>query len=1110
MNEPRPARAPDGDALSRALREVDPAACLVEARIVRRVLRKHRGVRQGGMQVPHGRCYWVDRASFHALTTDKERGHVADLPERVILVARPEDERRTTSDVHLRELWRSLFHARVHLALEERRSAGTLDEAAVRARVHTLGQTTFDEVRAVLRQDEHLLPGADDVETWIEFAATYLELSIFEPSAVDDTFPTLDRAIAERTLRQDVDGHELLERCRPSAAPAIVPPSAAPSTRPPPRASRVGRPSRTGDVAQLEAARARGNVVRAALDGDEATVLADMTALAHRMLDAVGDHDAHRAEDLGRALLPVALEARAAAIPSFSIEARLLFDLQHACLDHERDARKIDVLDAVFSLFRRPAVRPIPSARPVRVVHQMRRALAKIARTTLAHEVRARVRAALEETVDRADAHLRATLRPRIAQVLDEVGLRPRNVPETVAREKLCDELLDRISAHGHLSIGDLRDALSRNRLKCEDLDARRFFGRDELLRADRALSEQLDGVYRRGEIYLRGLQKLSSLGFGTAIGRFVVMWLILPVVASFVVLEGVSHLVHPIAKRLGHEHVHLLGPVSLPVLSLVIFALLHSATARKIGLAIARGIGFVLHGLFVGAPVWLVTRPIVIAIAQSAPMRAFVRWIVKPAVVAAPAYLVARHYHLSRGVSGLVALAALPVASLILNSAAYAVVEEIAFDGLARVLRNLRKRILPGIVGFLLDAVRWFVDAVERALYWVDERLLFKQGESKLSLVLKGAFGVVWGAISFVVRFYVNLLIEPQVNPIKHFPVVTVSHKIILPMLPTLMGVLAAPLMPLGATLANTIATTTCLLLPGVFGFLAWELKENRRLYRAALPEQLEPVRLGGHGETMTGLLVPGFHSGTIPKLWTRSRRTARRIARREPFFRLAVRSHTRSLTDVHHVEEAVAQFVERELVSLLEKSPRWTGGGLHVGHVRIGSNRVTVSIHTGERLHSRVSHDPTAHVERPCTLAFEEQSGWILAHVAEAGFVSKLSDAQRAVFNDALAGLYRLASVDFVREEIEAAIEDAPYDVCDEGLVVWPGGDFRRELLFDLESKGVCAPVARGGASGKPIDVAALRFDLARLDWVRWAKTWSEADAQPMVTRRLLPSAS
>ena len=67
-----------------------------------------------------------------------------------------------------------------------------------------------------------------------------------------------------------------------------------------------------------------------------------------------------------------------------------------------------------------------------------------------------------------------------------------------------------------------------------------------------------------------------------------------------------------------------------------------------------------------------------------------------------------------------------------------------------------------------------------------------------------------------------------------------------------------------LGKTQANTVVWTTIWLIPGVFGFLVWELKENWRLYAANRQTRLGKESIGHHGETMLQLLRPGFHSGT------------------------------------------------------------------------------------------------------------------------------------------------------------------------------------------------------------------------------------------------------
>src|SRR5207244_3273165 len=122
---------------------------------------------------------------------------------------------------------------------------------------------------------------------------------------------------------------------------------------------------------------------------------------------------------------------------------------------------------------------------------------------------------------------------------LDEAGLRPRNYAERTARDKIIEELLDRVVDRGFLTMSDLRDALARNRLKLADVSGpgELFFG-DPLLRANAKLAVSLDGVYHRGEVYMRGLQRLNSLAFGTRVGRFLTLYLILPFLGAFVALE--------------------------------------------------------------------------------------------------------------------------------------------------------------------------------------------------------------------------------------------------------------------------------------------------------------------------------------------------------------------------------------------------------------------------------------------------------------------------------------------------------------------------------------------------------------------------------------------
>ena len=127
-----------------------------------------------------------------------------------------------------------------------------------------------------------------------------------------------------------------------------------------------------------------------------------------------------------------------------------------------------------------------------------------------------------------------------IVRTLDEVQMTPTTAAESVARAKMVEELLDLIVEHGYLLMSDLRDAIARNRLKMPDLASPLEFVRgDRLIRANRRFAESLDGVYRRGEIYLRWLQRLNSVAFGTPVGRFLTRYFVLPLGLSFVLLEG-------------------------------------------------------------------------------------------------------------------------------------------------------------------------------------------------------------------------------------------------------------------------------------------------------------------------------------------------------------------------------------------------------------------------------------------------------------------------------------------------------------------------------------------------------------------------------------------
>ena len=197
------------------------------------------------------------------------------------------------------------------------------------------------------------------------------------------------------------------------------------------------------------------------------------------------------------------------------------------------------VVEWALSLGRRPLKRPLPNQREVLLCKHLRSAARRLPAVRIADGQRRQLKQQLDAAIQRIEGQVRERLRPLVTGVLDEVGLLPQNAVERVSRKKLVEELLDQVVERGYLNIGHLRDAISRNHVKLPDvLDTsshperhRASAGRlarcgigvspqavpcglktlwrgDKLLQADRRLAVVLDGVYRRGEIYMRWMQR--------------------------------------------------------------------------------------------------------------------------------------------------------------------------------------------------------------------------------------------------------------------------------------------------------------------------------------------------------------------------------------------------------------------------------------------------------------------------------------------------------------------------------------------------------------------------------------------------------------------------
>jgi hypothetical protein len=241
--------------------------------------------------------------------------------------------------------------------------------------------------------------------------------------------------------------------------------------------------------------------------------------------------------------------------------------------------------------------------------------------------------------------------------------------------------------------------------------------------------------------------------------------------------------------------------------------------------------------------------------------------------------------------------------------------------------------------------------------------------------------------------------------------------------------------------------------------------------------------VLVGNHGETFIRLMKPGFHSGTLPKLFLRLRRIDRH---RSPTEHSLARS--KYLDHLHHVHVAVEHFVVRELLQLLKEAPGWNIDDISVSRIRLASNNIRIELACPSR-----SADTLM-------MVFEEQSGWLVANTLQTGWVQQLDETRQDILLSALVGFYKLAGVDMVREQIAASFAPRriPYDVMEDGLVLWPDGEYAEEAVYNLWHHQIIRPYPRAVARNfllPTLTTESLLFVKTPLAWDVWAARWDNS---------------
>ncbi len=887
--------------LEARLREREPAVRLVSELTILRLMEE---AIENGSRIPDNSWLpiWVARERFPNWDADPSI-------KRFLLISTPDDRLlHRYDDAEIESVYIRLLDRVRFVELAQANDFGAL------ARFEALPGHVRREITFVLDSDR-LLPDEPTVtEVAITFAAVLAELALNRPESLGDYFPLFvesDLSIADylEGIRSPV------ERSRPSENDELT---------------SMSWPDVSDRVSQTR------NHVRTAIEfhrrnEDRVTAIGILCeGLGQRLkvtlnLDSETDN---RWKSALAVLLPYTSEAK------WTSAARALYELQKMALDLAKPLVAIAPFEWLRSFGQFPVRRPLDHANDIiRLRHLMKieRHLNRVPLKAIERQIWNEL---LHHEQEQARTRISSDLTPILRQALEQSGLVPASRVESIAREKLIQELVRIICARGFFRLADLRDAIARNSIKLPDLAGpREILTGDELLRADKILSARLFGVYQRGEIYLRGIQRISSIGFGTIMGRLITLFILLPFGGAFLTLEFLQHLLHGAVALLGvmgllsgEHHPHVVHWWTVGLTGGFFLGLIHSKTLRHQTLQTAKQVGRAFGTVFLTLPRTIWNSHWVRIVRQNRVVRFLWYTVALPLAMGLIATLLTILYSdwFSPAAAGGVGLAVFFVSLIVLQSGpgrwAYDSMTEFAMDTGRFVWASL----IPGLISWFVWIFREVADAVERFLYTADEWFRFREGQSRELFWFKVIIAIIWFPIAYVVRFVFYLLVEPQVNPVKHFPVVTVSHKIIWPMVPQLASWTGLSTWTMG-TIVNGI--------PGIFGFMAWELMENWRLYASNRSERMKPVPIGHHGETMRGLLRLGFHSGTVPKLYRKLRAISDAPA---PDAKKSHHLHH----EIEHIEDAIRFQIESEFVPLLPRS------SVEIKRVIIGCQRIDIEL--------------------------------------------------------------------------------------------------------------------------------------------------------------------
>jgi hypothetical protein len=1011
------------------VQSLDSRARLVSAGPIRRQIKEDLDLVGPTLTVPH-RFGWV--ISAKRFLAAGLASHLAPGVNHIFAIACPTLREMESWNEEQGQSWARGKVAHLQADLE----LATINVADLRT---TLGEPAWEEICTVLHEERRTAIDADETTVAREFLAVWHELEVSRPGATGVWFPSVSR-----------------EWLAPWQAALPTPLPVWESTSP----NLAG----TASIADLPEWLSL-DIDQNPDDGCRAAA-AQLFALSFTR----GNRHAHA----------------------------LLADWQAALAIDSQPLERVDLFGWITTLGQVPIRQILPERGTLLAARLLKRCLHNLPRVGLPNDAERAIEAHLRHRLDSTDERLIQEVRPAVNQAMRDAGLTGSTFLERLASEKIEGELLDRLSNHGSLAISDVRDAIARGRLKLNDLaGVGEWLGGDALLRADRALANRLPGGYRRGEAYNRFLQRLSSLFFGTGWGRLLFLNLILPLAICFVGIKGLQELAHygllatfqkqDILRELDdtlpnpspwwlpldiEEATHGGRPTAAdmdqiePNLELVLGNTVWYAGGTIVAIVLiqwpalrhscAHGfwiLGVVLHRLLIDMPAgivrwlsWLIRLPVI---------RPLFQFALRPIVLAWITLVFAKRQEHLHGITlqWQTQIAVFAGLFIVYISPVWRRAEEYIMDAAAWAWSNLGLAFLLALIDWILSIFRQLMDIISLWLGWLERCLMRRPGGSRITLAFMALISLVLSPIVYLLRFGFTVLLEPQVNPVKHFPVVSVGHKIMLLLVPTVTQ-FVSDRTGMAFDYCLVMVFTVIGLIPGFLGFMVWELKENWRLYIANMPMALNPVSFGSHGETTRGMLVPGFHSGTLPALFRRARQGRA------------------SSEEFHHVENEISRFFASELLALPLGIPSFPRMTIH--HVSISNFALGATIAMNE-------------ITARLTVRWRGQ--WIEADWDDTDLRAALDPKQRMAWDDALSGFWKKTDIDLLAPALLAASGAKAYGALESGLwLVMP--DKKRRLTYLWNNReDLLVPEEGNGPALPRADILTAEHTIAWRDWsARW----------------------